>query len=119
MVGPTAANTEWFFGAKHDDVLDATLKAREREKRRLEASLLAGRGKAADKDAKATKGKVPVTDLVKVLKEHIQRYYDDIFDAFGEIDMNSNGRARCVCACLRAHTCACAGAHVCACVHSF
>ena len=93
--GPKPPNTEWFFGAQHDDVLDAALKARERAKRRHDASLSVGRRPdAAAKDAKSAKGRVPVTDLIRLLKEHIQRYYDDIFDAFAEVDINSNGRVR-------------------------
>ena len=93
--GPKPANTEWFFGAQHDDVLDAALKARERAKRRHDASLSVGRRPdAAAKDAKSAKGRVPVPDLIRLLKEHIQRYHDDIFDAFAEVDINSNGRVR-------------------------
>ena len=85
--------SEWFFGSQHDDMLDSTLKAREREKRRLEASLTAGRRSDPNKPAAKT-SKVPVMDLLRVLREHIHRYYDDIFDAFDEVDINSNGRLR-------------------------
>ena len=86
------AKTEWHFGQQHDEVLDATLKARERAKRLLEAQL-AGKSKVTDdKGNDKNKAKVPVSDLIRIVREHISSHYDDIFDAFTELDMNGNGR---------------------------
>jgi len=98
MAGAPKASSEWFFGAQHDDILDSTLKARERAQRRLEASLGGKDRGSADKVAAAKLDKTPVTDLVRSLREHIADHFDDIFDAFMEIDINGNGRLRYVAA---------------------
>jgi len=98
MAGAPKASSEWFFGAQHDDILDSTLRARERAQRRLEASLGGKDRGSADKVAAAKLAKTPVTDLVRTLREHIADNFDDIFDAFMEIDINGNGRLRYVAA---------------------
>ena len=84
-------SSEWYFGVQHDEILDQTLRARERAQRRLEASL-GGRGKDQAALASAKAAKVPVTDLMRVLREHINYYYDEVFDAFTDVDLNGNGR---------------------------
>ena len=38
--------------------------------------------------------KIPVDRLQRILKDHILRRYDDVIDAFNEIDINGNGRIR-------------------------
>ena len=51
-------SSEWYFGVQHDEILDQTLRARERAQRRLEASL-GGRGKDQAALASAKAAKVP------------------------------------------------------------
>jgi hypothetical protein len=100
MAGASAGagkkSTEWHFGHHHDEILDSTLRARDREKRRLEAQLGAKDKSLKEKMDEAKRAKIPVTDLVRKLRDHISSHYDDVFDAFAEVDVNGNGRLRCV-----------------------
>lgn len=88
--------SEWYYGAHHEDVLDSTLKAREKAHRLLVSSM-GGSDKKSDAERAASRGaKIPTSDLVKILRDVIQSRYDDIFDAFTDIDLNNNGRVKCV-----------------------
>ena len=90
-------SSEWYFGVHHEDVLDSTLKARERAQRRLVASLGGGGDKKTEAEKAASKGaKIAIPDLIRILRDVIQARYDDIFDAFTDVDLNSNGRIKCV-----------------------
>jgi len=93
-MGPKKAK-EWYFGVHHEDVLDSTLKARERAQRRLVASLGGDKKVEAENLGAKMGAKTPISDLIRVLRDVIQARYDDIFDAFTEVDLNSNGRLRC------------------------
>jgi hypothetical protein len=84
--------SEWYFGLQHDEILAQTLRARERAQRRLEAKI--SKDKGGGDQAKARGAKIAVTDLARVLKEHINHRYDDIFDAFTDVDLNGNGTLR-------------------------
>lgn len=93
-------STEWHFGHQHDEILDSTLRARDREKRRLEAQLGAKDKSQKEKLEEAKRAKIPVTDLIRMVRDHISSHYDDIFDVFTEVDVNGNGRLRCDCVCV-------------------
>ena len=87
---------EWFISDRHEDILESTVRAREREQRLLQASL-GSREKAAEKAASSRASKIAPDHLERILKTHIMGRYDEIIDAFNECDTNGNGRVRFAC----------------------
>ena len=88
---------EWFISDRHEDILESTLKAREREQRLLKASLGSREKSAAEKAAAGRRPIIALDHLERILKNHITSRYDDIIDAFNECDTNGNGRVRYEC----------------------
>ena len=83
--------SEWFLGTAHDDFVQATRQFRQQEVRQLEQAkekALAPKGpaKSAEKSSR-----LRVQEVLKATREVLEDNYDELFDAFMELDVNSNG----------------------------
>jgi Ca2+-binding EF-hand superfamily protein len=86
-----AAKSEWFLGTAHDDFIEAARRFRQEESRKLQLAKEKALAPKSQSSLAQKTSRLRVQEVIKQTKVLLEDNYDELFDAFMELDANSNG----------------------------